>query len=108
MSFGPYARFGAIINEFRDAKLTYEPSEMVGTRRRGIMGISSKKVWSISTNYVERRHFRRWPTGQRSASCHGAPKRACRFMLKLLCTKGNLDGLQFCCRLIVPVDQIIL
>jgi hypothetical protein len=38
MSFGPYARFGTITKEVRDVKLTYEPSEMVGTRRRGING----------------------------------------------------------------------
>ena len=54
LAFGPYARFGTIIKEYRNAGMQYDPSEMVGTRRTGIRGISSREERTICTSHVER------------------------------------------------------
>ncbi len=35
LAFGPYAKFGTIIKEYRNASIIYTPSEMVGTQRTG-------------------------------------------------------------------------
>ena len=35
LAFGPYVKFGTIIKEYRNAKMIYTPSEMVGTKRNG-------------------------------------------------------------------------
>jgi IS1 family transposase len=54
LAFGPYAKFGTIVKDYRNAKLPYTPSEMVGTRRRGRRGIESSDIRSICTSHVER------------------------------------------------------
>jgi IS1 family transposase len=54
LAFGPYVKFGVIIKEYRNAKLIYTPSEMVGTKRKGINGIGKKDLYSITTSHVER------------------------------------------------------
>jgi hypothetical protein len=33
LAFGPYAKYGVIIKEYRNASMIYTPSEMVGTKR---------------------------------------------------------------------------
>jgi hypothetical protein len=38
LAFGPYVRYGVIIKEYRNAKMQYDPSEMVGTDRRPMKG----------------------------------------------------------------------
>lgn len=54
LAFGPYAKYGTIIKEYRNAKMTYTPSEMVGTKREGRRGISESQEWTICTSHVER------------------------------------------------------
>lgn len=52
--FGPYVRFGTIIKEYRNARIIYTPSEMVGTQRKGIKGIEGREQRTICTSHVER------------------------------------------------------
>lgn len=54
LAFGPYVRFGTIQKEYRNAKIIYTPSEMVGTKRTGIRGISGRESRTICTSHVER------------------------------------------------------
>jgi transposase-like protein/IS1 family transposase len=54
LAFGPYARFGTITKEYRNAKMIYTPSEMVGTVRRGIRGIHGREARTICTSHIER------------------------------------------------------
>jgi transposase-like protein/IS1 family transposase len=54
LAFGPHAKFGTIIKEYRNATMTYTPSEMVGTKRTGIRGISPQNARTICTSHVER------------------------------------------------------
>jgi IS1 family transposase len=54
MAFGPYAKYGTIIKDYRNANITYEPSEMVGTKRTRHHGLSKDEERSICTSHVER------------------------------------------------------
>lgn len=54
MAFGPYVRYGVIIKEYRNANVIYTPSEMVGTKRKGIRGIEGRERFTICTSHVER------------------------------------------------------
>ena len=54
LAFGPYAKYGTIIKEYRNANMIYTPSEMVGTRRTGIRGIGKRDERTITTSHVER------------------------------------------------------
>ena len=54
MAFGPYAKYGVLIKEYRNANVTYEPSEMVGTQRIRHRGIAEGQERSICTSHVER------------------------------------------------------
>lgn len=54
LAFGPYAKYGTIIKEYRNVKMDYTPSEMVGTKRTGIRGISDSQRNTICTSHVER------------------------------------------------------
>jgi len=54
LAFGPYAKYGVIIKEYRNASMIYTPSEMVGTKRTGINGISDRELFTICTSHVER------------------------------------------------------
>jgi IS1 family transposase len=55
LAFGPYARYGQLIKDYRNAKMMYTPSEMVGTERRPIRGITDDR--SICTSHVERHNL---------------------------------------------------
>lgn len=57
LTFGPFARFGVIIKEYRNATMQYTPSEMVGTLRKGVRGIEGREVYSICTSHVERNNL---------------------------------------------------
>lgn len=57
LAFGPYCRYGQIIKEYRNATMNYTPSEMVGTRRRGIFGMVPSQERSICTSHVERNNL---------------------------------------------------
>ena len=52
LAFGPYVKFGVLIKEYKNARMQYDPSEMVGTQRRAIRGIADP--FSICTSHVER------------------------------------------------------
>ena len=54
LAFGPYAKYGTIIKEYRNANMIYTPSEMVGTKRTGIRGIGDRERHTICTSHVER------------------------------------------------------
>ena len=54
LAFGPYAKYGVIIKDYKNASMIYTPSEMVGTKRTGIRGIGKGQEWSICTSHVER------------------------------------------------------
>jgi hypothetical protein len=54
LAFGPYAKFGTIIKDYRNANMIYTPSEMVGTKRTGIRGIEGRERFTICTSHVER------------------------------------------------------
>ena len=54
LAFGPYAKYGVIIKEYKNASMIYTPSEMVGTKRTGIRGIEGRALRSIGTSHVER------------------------------------------------------
>ena len=54
LAFGPYAKYGTIIKEYRNATMPYTPSEMVGTKRTGIRGIGDSERRTIGTSHVER------------------------------------------------------
>ena len=54
LAFGPYAKYGTIIKEYKNATMIYTPSEMVGTKRTGINGIDNGGERTICTSHVER------------------------------------------------------
>ena len=54
LAFGPYSRYGIIIKEYRNARVIYTPSEMVGTKRTGRRGIMPGQERTICTSHVER------------------------------------------------------
>ncbi|MDE2105979.1 MAG: IS1 family transposase [Patescibacteria group bacterium] len=54
LAFGIYARWGVIIKEYRNAKIIYTPSEMVGTKRRPRRNMTKADRWSICTSHIER------------------------------------------------------
>jgi transposase-like protein/IS1 family transposase len=54
LAFGPYAKFGTIIKEYRNEGMIYTPSEMVGTIRKGVQGIGKGGERTICTSHVER------------------------------------------------------
>lgn len=54
LAFGPYVKFGTIVKEYRNATMTYTPSDMVGTKRTGVRGIGGRNKNTICTSHVER------------------------------------------------------
>lgn len=54
LAFGPYAKYGVIIKEYRNANMKYDPNEMVGSKREGIRGIEGREIYTICTSHVER------------------------------------------------------
>jgi IS1 family transposase len=54
LAFGPYVKYGTIIKEYRNAKMIYTPSEMVGSKRRARRGMSDGERFTICTSHVER------------------------------------------------------
>jgi IS1 family transposase len=56
-AFGPYAKFGTIVKDYRNATMPYTPSEIVGTKRRGVYGINDSEVSTICTSHVERNNL---------------------------------------------------
>jgi transposase-like protein/IS1 family transposase len=54
LAFGPYVKYGTIIKDYRNARIIYTPSEMVGTKRTGKRNIGDRELRSICTSHVER------------------------------------------------------
>lgn len=54
MAFGPYASYGMIIKQYRNAKIIYTPSEIVGTKRTARRGMDKRQTRTICTSHVER------------------------------------------------------
>ncbi|MCY2994505.1 MAG: helix-turn-helix domain-containing protein [Planctomycetota bacterium] len=52
LAFGPYAEYGQLIKQYRNAGMAYDPSEMVGTKRTVIKGKFNAR--EICTSHVER------------------------------------------------------
>jgi IS1 family transposase len=57
LAFGPYAKFGTIIKEYKNATMNYTPSEMVGTERRAGWGMRENETRTICTSHVERNNL---------------------------------------------------
>ena len=57
LAFGPYAKFGTITKEYRNALMPYTPSEMVGSLRRPVYGMNEDEKRSICTSHVERNNL---------------------------------------------------
>jgi hypothetical protein len=45
------------VKDYRNASMIYTPSEMVGTKRTGIRGISGRQERTICTSHVERKNL---------------------------------------------------
>jgi transposase-like protein/IS1 family transposase len=54
LAFGPYAKYGTIVKDYRNASMQYTPSEMVGTKRTAHQGIREDEIRTICTSHVER------------------------------------------------------
>ncbi len=57
LAFGPYAKFGTLVKEYKNANMPYTPSEIVGTRRRPVFGMLPAEARSICTSHVERHNL---------------------------------------------------
>jgi hypothetical protein len=57
LAFGPYAKFGTLIKEYKNANMPYTPSEMVGSQRRPVFGMLPHEARSICTSHVERHNL---------------------------------------------------
>jgi IS1 family transposase len=57
LAFGPYVKYGVIVKEYRNATMTYTPSEMVGTKRTARRGMTKREEWTICTSHVERHNL---------------------------------------------------
>jgi len=57
LAFGPYAKFGTIIKDYKNANMPYTPSELVGTQRKGIRGLNPHEERAICTSHVERHNL---------------------------------------------------
>ncbi|HEY2839782.1 MAG TPA: hypothetical protein VGJ26_11570 [Pirellulales bacterium] len=53
LAFGPHAKFGTIVKDYRNATMPYTPSEIVGTKRRAVYGMEGQES-TICTSHVER------------------------------------------------------
>jgi hypothetical protein len=55
LAFGRHARYGQLIKQYRNAKMQYSPSEIIGAIRRPIRG--KLTPWSICTSHNERNNL---------------------------------------------------
>lgn len=54
LAFGPRAKFGVIIKEYKNAHMKYDPNELAGANREGVRGINFHEERTICTSHVER------------------------------------------------------
>lgn len=57
LAFGPLAKMGVIVKDFRNAALPYHPSEIIGTQRRAVFGMREDETSTICTSHVERNNL---------------------------------------------------
>ncbi len=57
MAFGPHAKYGQIIKDYRNAKLPYTPSEMIGAKRKPIYRMADSERGEICTSHCERHNL---------------------------------------------------
>ncbi len=57
LAFGPYAKFGTIVKDYKNALMPYTPSEIVGTKRRAVFSMTEAEERSICTSHVERHNL---------------------------------------------------
>lgn len=57
LAFGPYAKYGTIVKEYRNAGMDYTPSEMIGTKRRAVFSMQESELGTICTSHVERNNL---------------------------------------------------
>lgn len=57
LAFGPYVKYGVIVKDYRNSRMIYTPSEMVGTQRRKVFGMGEMDERSICTSHVERNNL---------------------------------------------------
>lgn len=57
LAFGPFAKFGVIIKDYRNAMMAYTPSELVGADRRAVKRMDESELRSICTSHVERNNL---------------------------------------------------
>ncbi len=57
LAFGPHVKYGTIKKDYRNARIIYTPSEMVGAVRTGIKGIGEDEERTICTSHVERNNL---------------------------------------------------
>jgi hypothetical protein len=55
LAFGKDCKLGVIIKEYRNSRLQYDPSEIVGTKRKRMRGAIEDR--SICTSHVERNNL---------------------------------------------------
>jgi IS1 family transposase len=55
LAFGHNVRYGQIIKSYRNARMQYDPSEMVGTKRKNIWAITNRRT--ICTSHCERNNL---------------------------------------------------
>lgn len=50
LAFGPYVKYGTIMKEYRNSKIIYTPSDMVGAKQTARRGMSEGERWTICTS----------------------------------------------------------
>ena len=66
LAFGPYVKYGTIRKEYRNAKIIYTPSEMVGTRPQGHKG--DRRARAADDMHDPRRAAERHPAAVHEAA----------------------------------------
>ena len=57
LAFGGHAKFGTIIKDYKNALMPYTPSEIIGTERRVVFGMTESEKRSICTSHIERHNL---------------------------------------------------
>jgi len=57
LAFGPSVKFGTIIKQYKNARMQYDPSQMVGAKRQAYRGIRGPEKRTICTSHVERNNL---------------------------------------------------
>src|SRR5262249_54802539 len=55
LAFGASVRYGQIVKQYRNARMKYDPNQIVGTRRKNIWGVTNR--YTICTSHCERNNL---------------------------------------------------